>query len=201
MWSSAPFGWPVAESPVGSSRLERQYRADIGCGGRASLRNALYHWARTSVQHDCRSSEHYARLRAAGHSHGRALRGVADRLLTVLIAMLKAGQPYDPMLRPTPSRASKNSAEGLPFTFYSVPWCIGSERSRPRRRRARASLDRFRPNALLMIEEGEGSSLYARPDRPSLTYGSTSDSHGGVKAYASSSLTLTNGWGVQFPGS
>jgi len=31
----------------------------------------------------------------AGHGHGRALRGVADPLLAVLIAMLKSGQCYD----------------------------------------------------------------------------------------------------------
>jgi hypothetical protein len=37
-----------------------------------------------------------AALRAKGHSHGRALRGVADRLLAVLIAMLRSGTLYDP---------------------------------------------------------------------------------------------------------
>jgi transposase len=63
------------------------------------LRNAVYHWARVSVQHDPVSREHYARLRRAGHSHGRALRGVADRLLAVLVAMLKSGSLYDPTLR------------------------------------------------------------------------------------------------------
>ena len=59
----------------------------------SGMRNALYHWARTSVQHDARSKQQYARLRAAGRSHGRALRGVADGLLTALIATLKSGQP------------------------------------------------------------------------------------------------------------
>lgn len=65
-----------------------------GCNGR--LRNALYHWSRVSVQHDPVSQEHYRRLHSVGHTHGRALRGVTDRLLAVLIAMLKSGQPYDP---------------------------------------------------------------------------------------------------------
>jgi hypothetical protein len=64
-----------------------------GCSER--LRNAMYHWARCSVQHDPLSKLHYARLRQAGHNHGRALRGVADRLLAILIAMLKSGQAYD----------------------------------------------------------------------------------------------------------
>jgi len=66
------------------------------------LRNALYHWSRVSTQHDPRSGEHYAALRAKGHSHGRALRGVADRLLAVLMAMLNAGTMYDPARRQKP---------------------------------------------------------------------------------------------------
>lgn len=68
-----------------------------GCNQR--LRNAFYHWARTSLQNDDRAKQHYARLRRAGHGHGRALRSVADRLLAMLIAMLKSGQPYDPVRR------------------------------------------------------------------------------------------------------
>lgn len=67
------------------------------CNGR--LRHALYHWARVSSQFDPRSREHYQRLRQAGHSHGRALRGVADRLLAVLIAILNTGLPFDPQRR------------------------------------------------------------------------------------------------------
>jgi len=59
------------------------------------VRNAAYHWARVSVQHDAVSCQHYQRLRARGHSHGRALRGVADRLLAVLCAMLRSGTLYD----------------------------------------------------------------------------------------------------------
>jgi transposase len=67
------------------------------CNGR--MRNALYHWSRVSMQHDDRSREHYAQLRKAGHKHGRALRGVVDRLLPVLMAMLKSGTLYDPEKR------------------------------------------------------------------------------------------------------
>ena len=81
---------PVTRQSGKTRQVGMRYR----CNTR--LRNALYHWARTSVQHDPRSKQQYARLRAAGHSHGRALRGVADRLLTVLMAMLKSGQAYDP---------------------------------------------------------------------------------------------------------
>jgi len=63
------------------------------------LQQAMYHWSRTNVQHDSRSKEQYARLRAAGHRHGRALRGVCDRLLDVLIAMLRNRELYDPRRR------------------------------------------------------------------------------------------------------
>ncbi|GAC1660052.1 MAG: hypothetical protein NVS9B15_24190 [Acidobacteriaceae bacterium] len=68
-----------------------------GCNLR--LRNALYHWSRVSMQHDPRSREHYHRLRNKGHSHGRALRGLADRLLALLCAMLKSQTRYDPSRR------------------------------------------------------------------------------------------------------
>lgn len=49
------------------------------------LRNAFYHWARTSVQSDPICRAHYDRLRRQGHGHARALRGVADRSLGVLL--------------------------------------------------------------------------------------------------------------------
>jgi transposase len=63
------------------------------------LRYAYYHWARTAVQNDERARAHYAALRARGQSHGRALRGVVDRLLAVAVAMLRSGALYDPALR------------------------------------------------------------------------------------------------------
>jgi transposase len=63
------------------------------------LRCALYHWARASLKKDVRSRAHYRCLRQKGHSHGRALRGVADRLLAMLISILKHQTPYDPARR------------------------------------------------------------------------------------------------------
>jgi transposase len=63
------------------------------------LREAFYHWGRVSVQRDPRSRAHYAQLRKCGHSHGRALRGVADRLLAMLMAMLRTQTCYDPSRR------------------------------------------------------------------------------------------------------
>ena len=60
------------------------------------LRDAVYHWARTATQHDPRSRTRYAALRKRGHSHGRALRTVGDRLLGVACAMLRSGTAFDP---------------------------------------------------------------------------------------------------------
>lgn len=67
------------------------------CNGR--LRNAVYHWARVSVQVDARCRAHYDRLRQRGHEHDRALRGVIDRSLAVLMAMLTNRTLYDPAQR------------------------------------------------------------------------------------------------------
>jgi transposase len=64
-----------------------------GCNNR--LRNAVYHWSRVATMCDERSRIHYAKLRAQGHSHGRALRTLADRWLTVLVAMLKTRERFD----------------------------------------------------------------------------------------------------------
>ncbi len=63
------------------------------------LREAFYHWGRVNVQRDPRSRAHYTRLRQCGHSHGRALRGVVDRLLEMLMAMLRTQTCYDPSRR------------------------------------------------------------------------------------------------------
>jgi transposase len=60
------------------------------------LRNALYHWARVSVVFDPQSKKRYAAMRASGHSHGRALRGMADRWLKALASMLTTRTLYSP---------------------------------------------------------------------------------------------------------
>jgi transposase len=60
------------------------------------LANAVYHWARVAIQHDQRSRAKYAELRRRGHTHGRALRSVGDRLLNVACAMLRSAATFDP---------------------------------------------------------------------------------------------------------
>jgi transposase len=64
------------------------------CNGR--LRYALYHWARVAATWDPASHAYYAALRKRGHSYARALRSVADRLLRILVAMLKSDSLFDP---------------------------------------------------------------------------------------------------------
>ena len=61
------------------------------------------------MQHDERAKKHYAELRAKGHTHARALRGIADRLLAVLVAMLRTKTLYDPVV-PSSQQIPDNSA-------------------------------------------------------------------------------------------
>jgi transposase len=69
------------------------------------LRVALHHSTTTYIQHDERARRQYAELRHHGHSHGRAIRGVADRLLALIIAMLQQQTTYDPERRKVASMA------------------------------------------------------------------------------------------------
>jgi len=75
-----------------------------GCNTR--LRNAFYHWARTSIQRDAAARAYYTTLRGRGHSHGRALRSVADRWLRILMAMLDSRTRYDPFHQRQPLAAA-----------------------------------------------------------------------------------------------
>jgi transposase len=63
------------------------------------LRTAVHYWSGNAVLNDPFWKSRYANLRAAGHSHARTLRAIGDRLLAVLVAVLKAGIPYDPNRR------------------------------------------------------------------------------------------------------
>ena len=64
------------------------------------LAQAVFHWARVAMQHDPISAKRYAELRQRGHSHGRALRSLADRLLYVLCTLLKRQMLFDRNLKP-----------------------------------------------------------------------------------------------------
>jgi transposase len=74
----------------------RRVRMRQSCNRR--LRSAVFHWARNAIRLDARCRAHYHRLRQR-HGYARALRGVADRLLAVLITTLTNGTLYDPARR------------------------------------------------------------------------------------------------------
>jgi len=80
---------PVTRRSGKSCRVLRRH----ACNER--LRNAAYHWARTAIQYDPVSRRRYRELRLHGHSHGRALRTIADRLLYVLCTLLQRQTLFD----------------------------------------------------------------------------------------------------------
>jgi transposase len=69
------------------------------------LRRAVYYWASTSINCDSRSRQQYDALRTSGHHHARALRGLADRLLRVLISILKQQTTFSRLRRQGPPAA------------------------------------------------------------------------------------------------
>jgi transposase len=75
------------------SGKRRQVVMRRGCNPR--LRHALYHMARVAIQRDAHFSHVYATLRARGQRHGQALRNIGDRLLHILMAMLRDRTCYD----------------------------------------------------------------------------------------------------------
>jgi len=92
---------PVTRSSA-KSRVVVMRRA---CNAR--LREALYHASRVHSQVDPHSRALYTDQRRRGHSHGRALRSVADRMLRILVAMLESDTLYDANLpRRVPAGAS-----------------------------------------------------------------------------------------------
>lgn len=80
-------------APV-TKRSGKQYSVGMrrACNGR--LRTAVHYGIDNALKRDAHWKTRYAALRAAGHSHGRALRGVGDRLLATLVAVLKTRTPY-----------------------------------------------------------------------------------------------------------
>jgi transposase len=60
------------------------------------LRNALFHLAHNAVQCDPTFKSLYGVLKQKGQRRGRALRSIADRLLRLLMAMLRTRTLYNP---------------------------------------------------------------------------------------------------------
>ena len=81
---------PVTKRSGKSCVVVMRYAAQV------RLRQAVFHWARVAVQHDPKSRSRYDALRTRGHSYGRALRGVADRLLGITCVLLQRRTLFDP---------------------------------------------------------------------------------------------------------
>ena len=75
------------------SGKQRMVLMRYACNGR--LRHAFYHCARVAVIRDLPSKSYYTALRRRGHTRGRSLHAVADRLLRILIAMLTTRTLFD----------------------------------------------------------------------------------------------------------
>jgi transposase len=75
------------------SGKRRQVVMRRGCNPR--LRYALYHMAHCVAQRDAYFARLYTALKTKGQSHGRALRSLGDRLLRMLVAMLREHTLYD----------------------------------------------------------------------------------------------------------
>ncbi len=70
------------------------------------LRHAFYHMARVAMQGDAAFRSVYQALRAKGQRHGQALRNIADRMLRILMAMLRDRTLYNPA-----QKCSRESAQ------------------------------------------------------------------------------------------
>ena len=80
---------PVTRQSGKSRRVTMRYARN------KRFSNAVYHWARVASQHDPSAKAYYQRLRSRGHTHARATRQLADRLLRILVAMLRDGTLYE----------------------------------------------------------------------------------------------------------
>jgi len=84
----------VAAVTVQSGKI-RRIKMRRACNTR--LRNAMHYWASTSIQYDAHMRAYYDRLRRQGMTYARALRGLGEHLLRILIGALQSGTLYDPM--------------------------------------------------------------------------------------------------------
>jgi transposase len=81
---------PVTKKSGKRSTVHMRYACNV------RLRDAFHYWAQAAVAHDPIAKERYSEHRKRGQSHGRALRSVAERLLRMLLGMLRTGTLYSP---------------------------------------------------------------------------------------------------------
>ena len=76
----------------------------------------MFHWAGVAVLNHPKYHSRYAALRPRGHSYGRALRGVGDRLLGVTCVLLQWGYRSTLiMVRQLPRRLRRSLGLALPL--------------------------------------------------------------------------------------
>ncbi len=81
-----------------SSGLTTVHRMRYSCN--ISLRQAYHVMAQNASRCDPYFNSLYQQMKAKGMSYNRAMRGIADRMLPCMIAMLKSRELYDPERRP-----------------------------------------------------------------------------------------------------
>jgi len=79
------------------SGKSRQVSMRHACNDR--LRSAVHWWAGCAAVHDPRARALYQSHKARGHTHGRSIRAIADRLLRDLVVCLAKQEVYRPELR------------------------------------------------------------------------------------------------------
>jgi transposase len=82
-------------APV-TKRSGKSYIVSMRYAANPRLRNAVFYWMRAAVQNNPEIRHRYEALRMRGHSYGRALRGVADRLLELACVLLRRRELFDP---------------------------------------------------------------------------------------------------------
>lgn len=87
----------VGAAPV-TKQSGKQKKVTMRYACNESLRHTLFHVANTAVRSDARFKAKYETLIERGHHHARALRGVADLQLHVLVAMMKSRKTYEAKL-------------------------------------------------------------------------------------------------------
>jgi transposase len=97
--SSKRIGALVGLAPVARDSGTLKGRRSIA-GGRAPVRAVLYMAALSAKAYNPAMKAFYDRLLAAGKPPKVALTAVMRKLLTVLNAMVRTGQPWDPTLAP-----------------------------------------------------------------------------------------------------
>jgi len=82
-------------APV-TKRSGKSHLVSMRYAAHPRLRNAVFYWTRSAIQNNANIRGRYGELRKRGHSYGRAIRGVADRLLGLACILLQRQTVFDP---------------------------------------------------------------------------------------------------------